>query len=127
MNDEYEIKKSLAKIIRDEKGWRKSLAKSEGSYSRDFARDNLHRLEALREQLLGRLNSLQTRREQVMKSVVEEGNFLDHIFDGVCEQLVAEGWLSRAEPLSRYSPKVEQRIYFSTEKAAQDWNQTETA
>jgi uncharacterized caspase-like protein len=121
MNEENDIKKSLAKITRDEKGWRKSMTSAEGSYSKDFAQVNLHRLEALRQVLLTRLTSLEARRQQVMKSAVADGIFTDHIRDGVCEQLVTEGLLIRADPLPRRHVKSIQQVYVPTEQAVQEW------
>jgi hypothetical protein len=128
MNSENDaIKKSLAKITRDEKGWRKSMSNTEGSYSKNVAQENLHRLEALREVLLSRLTSLEARREHVMKNAVVHGIFTDHVRDGVCEQLVAEGWLVRADPLPRRHVRVVQQVYLSTEKAVQNWDNSESA
>jgi hypothetical protein len=126
MNSENDIKKSLAKIKLDEKGWRKSMANTEGTYSKDVAQENLHRLDALRETLLSRLTSLEARRQHVMKNAVVDGIFTDHIRDGVCEQLVTEGWLIRADPHPRGRLKVAQQVYLSTEKAVQDWNPSDT-
>lgn len=127
MNSEISvIKKSLANITRHEKGWRRSMANTEGSYSKDLAQENLHRLETQREVLLNRLTSLEARRQHVMKTAVEDGIFTDRIRDGVCEQLVTEGWLIRADPLPRRYVRTAQQVYLSTEKAIQDWNNSNT-
>lgn len=57
MNEVEHIRKLLADNKLGEKGWRKALATSEGSYSKTLAENNLTRLAALREVLLGRLSA----------------------------------------------------------------------
>ena len=52
MNKTPDLQKSLAQITANEKGWRKVLATAEGSYSRNYATEQLRRLEALRNSLL---------------------------------------------------------------------------
>jgi hypothetical protein len=56
-----------------------------------------------------------------MKSAVADGIFTDHIRDGVCEQLVTEGLLIRADPLPRRHVKSIQQVYVPTEQAVQEW------
>ena len=55
MNEIDRIRKLLLDTKAGEKGWRKVLAKAEGSYSRTLAENNLSRLAALHETLLGQL------------------------------------------------------------------------
>jgi hypothetical protein len=55
MNEVDHIRKLLADTKAGEKGWRKVLATSAGSFSRKQAEDNLRRLAALHETLLSQL------------------------------------------------------------------------
>jgi hypothetical protein len=122
MNIEQSIRKSLDKIKSDEKGWRKALDGSEGSYSKEFAQENLRRLDSLRRTLLNQLASNERRRKQVMRLAISEGIFTDHNSDGVCEQLLGEGWLERAAPMPPRRHTLFAPVYLPTEKAIQDWN-----
>jgi len=122
MDTEINIKKSLAKISSNENGWRKALTTAEGSFSRDLARKNLERLEEQRQELLGQLTSLEERRQNVMKIAVENGVVTDDVRDGICEQLVTEGWLTRAGALFGGPAKPTDPTYLITEKANQDWH-----
>ena len=47
-----DVQAMLAKIKLSEKGWQKSLATPQGSYSKNLAEDNLRRLHKLRNTLL---------------------------------------------------------------------------
>lgn len=126
MNNEDEIKKSLAKIARDEIGWRKLLKNAEGSFSRNFAQKNLNRLSDEQEMLLNRRKTLEMRRQYVMKMAIADGIFTDNVRDRVCEELVANGWLTQAETVSDRRGKRNDRVYQPTEKAIQDWNRADT-
>jgi hypothetical protein len=121
MTDEENIQKSLAKIKSDEKGWRKALATAEGSFSRNLAEENLSRLVTLRHTLLNQLKTIELRRKHVMKVAVVDGIFTDHLSDGVCQQLVREGWLERADPIPQRPHISRNPAYLPTEKAIQSW------
>lgn len=121
MNIEESIQKSLNKIKTDERGWRKALAGAEGSYSREFAQENLVRLDSLRQTLLNQLVSNERRRKQVMRVAIADGIFTDHNSDGVCEQLLGEGWLERAAPIPLRRRISHAPVYLPTEKALQEW------
>lgn len=126
MNNENAIHKSLSKITRDEKGWRKSLATADGSYSREFAEENLRRLQIEQGLLHKRLESLQMRRQHVMRVATGDGIVTDHVRDGVCEQLVIEGWLVGAETLPRRAGRRVDRVYLPTDKAVEGWHSADT-
>lgn len=122
MNIEQTIQKSLSKIKSDEKGWQKVIAEAEGSYSREFAQENLRRLDGQRRSLLNQLESSKRRRKHVMREAIDEGIFTDHESDGVCEQLLGEGWLERAAPIPLRRRVTHAPVYLPTERAVQDWN-----
>lgn len=64
----------------------------------------------------------QMRRRRIMKAALEEGIFTDHQSDGICEQLLSEGWLERAAPIAQ-RPHVSRALaYLPTEKAVAEWN-----
>ena len=48
--------------------------------------------------------------------------YTDHVSDGVCEQLLSEGWLERAQPLAPRPHVSRSSAYLPTEKAVQEWN-----
>lgn len=52
MTDEENLQKSLTNIKNGEKGWAKSLASANGSFSRKLAEENLRRLGEMRLTLL---------------------------------------------------------------------------
>ncbi len=58
-----QIRKLLLETKAGEKGWRKVLARAEGSYSRTLAEKNLSRLAALHETLLNQLHPVDTQFE----------------------------------------------------------------
>src|SRR5579871_312225 len=100
MNQETSLQKSLDKIASDEKGWRKSLATAEGSFSKNQAEENLRRLAGLRQTLLKQADAISRRRAHVMNVALVDGMITDHISDGVCEQLVKEGWLEHVSRIA---------------------------
>jgi hypothetical protein len=121
MNIEENIHKSLNRIKSDEKGWRKALDGAEGSYSQEFAQDNLRRLDAMRHALLNQLVSNERRRKQVMRVAMSDGIYTDHNSDGVCQQLVGEGWLEHAAPISQRRRVSHAPVYLPTDKAVEEW------
>jgi hypothetical protein len=125
MDTEINIKKSLTKIGSNENGWRKTLMTAEGSFSRDLARKNLDRLEEERQSLLSQLTSLAERRQDVMNNAFANGAVTDNIRDGICEQLMAEGWLVRAAVVMNGDVKSPERVYLLTDKANSDWHDTD--
>ncbi len=58
MNEIERIRKLLADTKAGEKGWRKTLAAAEGSYSRTLAEKNLSRLSALHRTLIDQLEAM---------------------------------------------------------------------
>ena len=62
------------------------------------------------------------RRRQIMRAAIADGIVTDRISDGVCEQLLSEGWLERAVKLPRRPHVMSSSAYLPTEKALQDWN-----
>ena len=68
MSEIDHIRKLLADTIAGEKGWRKSLASAEGSYSRTLAETNLSRLASLRQTLLGQLTATNSLRPPMLKT-----------------------------------------------------------
>lgn len=63
------------------------------------------------------------RRQHVMRVALESGIVTDHMSDDICEQLLVEGWLERAEPIARVPRRNRAPAYLPTEKAANEWNQ----
>lgn len=122
MNIEETIRQSLDKLEDDEKDWRKALDEARGSHSKELAQDNLRRLDAQRHTLLNQLASNERRRRQVMRVAISDGIFTDHNSDGVCEQLLGEGWLERAEPIPPRPHISNAPTYLPTDRAVQDWN-----
>jgi hypothetical protein len=57
-----------------------------------------------------------------MKVALGEGIFTDHQSDGVCQQLLREGWLERAAPLARRPHISRAATYLPTDKAVTEWN-----
>ncbi len=57
MNKNPDLQKSLAQISANEKGWQKVVATAAGSYSRNFASEQLRRLDEQRSSLLGQAAS----------------------------------------------------------------------
>ncbi len=121
MNKPDNIQKSLDKIASDEKGWRKALANAEGSFSKNQAEENLRRLALLRQSLLNQVMVVKRRREHVMNVALAEGMITDHVSDGVCEQLVKEGWLEHADQQAMRPHVNVAAAYLPTDKAVQDW------
>ncbi len=62
------------------------------------------------------------RRQQIMRVAIEEGIFTDHQSDGICEQLLSEGWLERAASLPLRPHVSRSNAYLPTEKAVAEWN-----
>jgi hypothetical protein len=120
MNHRDEISKSLTRNTLDEKGWRKTLAGAEGSHSKELAEKNINRLHSERQTLLHRQSSFEARKLNVMRAAVMDGIFTDHLRDGVCQELVTEGWLVRAEAISRRGNRATSPTYLPTELAAQE-------
>ncbi len=65
---------------------------------------------------------LEMRRRQVMRGALADGIFTDHQSDGVCKQLLNEGWLERAEPIPLRPHVSRAQAYLPTEKAIAEWN-----
>jgi|SRR5664279_2903880 len=121
MNNDEIFQKSLAKITNDERGWRKSLATAEGSFSKNLAEENLRRLAVERQTLLNQVNTTNLHRKHIMEVAIRDGMITDHISDGVCEQLLKEGWLEQAGP-TLLRPHVNRaQAYLPTENAVQNW------
>ncbi|MBC7811055.1 MAG: hypothetical protein H7175_07915 [Burkholderiales bacterium] len=91
-----------------------------------MAQRNLERLHSLQKTLRGQLTSLDVRRQQVMDKAVADGTVTDYMRDGVCEQLVAEGWLQRAEPLPHAHIRPTNPLYLLTEIGSEAWKPAET-
>ena len=121
MNYDDTLQKSLAKITSDERGWRKSLAAAEGGFSRDLAEENLRRLAVLRQTLLNRATTTKLHRKHVMEAAIRDGMITDHLSDGVCEQLLKEGWLEHADPTPVRPHLSRAHAYLPTENAVQNW------
>lgn len=68
------------------------------------------------------LASVEARRQQVMKIAVAEGIVTDRQTDGICTQLLSEGWLELAAPISRRPHVTRAHAYLPTEKAMNEWN-----
>lgn len=73
------------------------------------------------------LATTQSRRRQVMRSALADGMITDRIRDGICEQLVSEGWLERAAAISIRPHVNRANAYLPTERAVQDWENEATA
>jgi hypothetical protein len=69
----------------------------------------------------GHLAATDLRRKQVMRVALAEGMFTDRISDGVCEQLVREGWLERLEQIAKRPHVSRSSAYLPTEKALEEW------
>jgi len=122
VKNEDHVHELLAGIKRDEKEWRTAANAVEASPAKTVAEENLRRLDGLRHSLQSHLESLGLRRQQVMKLAIVDGIFTDHLSDGVCEKLLGEGWLERADPLPVRPHVNRAHAYLPTEKAVQDWN-----
>ena len=57
-----------------------------------------------------------------MRAALGDGIFTDRLSDGVCEQLLREGWLERATPLTPRPHVSRSPAYLPTEKAVHEWN-----
>ncbi len=68
------------------------------------------------------LDIRERRRQQVMRGAIADGIFTDHQSDGVCEQLLGEGWLERAAPIALRPHVNRAHAYLPTEKAVTEWN-----
>jgi len=68
------------------------------------------------------LITVELRRQQVMKAAILDGIFTDHQSDGICQQLLSEGWLERAAPIAKRPHVNRADAYLPTEKAVNDWN-----
>jgi hypothetical protein len=121
MEDGISVQKLLTKITNEEKGWRKSLTGAEGTFSRNLAEANLRRLESLRSDIMKQLDASERRRKQVMRAAIGEGMVTDHLGDGLCQQLVKEGWLQPAEAVPLRRGMNRSKAYLPTDKAVQDW------
>jgi hypothetical protein len=58
-----------------------------------------------------------------MRTAVADGIVTDRVSDGVCEQLVSEGWLERAESIAVRPHVNRANAYLPTDKAMREWNQ----
>ena len=83
MSDVDRIRKLLANIKSGEKGWRKTLATAEGSFSKKLAEENLRRLQALRQTLLSQLNTADSHR----RPVIEAGIITDDMNESIADRL----------------------------------------
>lgn len=122
MSSENQVKHSSSVMTQNENYWRQSVTTTAESFSGDVAQRNLDRLKGLQHKLNHQLTSLEVRRQQVMDKAVEYGIVTDHMRDGVCEQLVSEGWLERAEPLPRAHVRPTNPLYLLTEAGSQAWD-----
>ena len=121
MNKDTSLQKSFDKITSDEKGWRKLLANAEGSFSKNQAEENLRRLAVSRQTLLKQSDAINRRRAHVMSVALVDGMITDHISDGVCEQLVKEGWLEHVNRIASRPHVNNGGGYLPTDKAVQEW------
>ena len=87
MNEIEHIRKLLADNKVGEKGWRKALATSAGSYSRTLAEKNLSRLAASREVLLTQLNAVDLYRQSGSEPAAKIGMAADELSRNVLERL----------------------------------------
>lgn len=67
------------------------------------------------------------RANHIMEAALQEGIFTDHIRDGVCEELLSDGWLERAAPIAPRPHVNRTGTYLPTEKAVTDWNDERSA
>jgi hypothetical protein len=68
------------------------------------------------------LSTVELRRQQVMNAALLDGIVTDHQSDGICQQLLSEGWLELAAPLAKRPHVNRAHAYLPTEKAVNDWN-----
>ena len=64
---------------------------------------------------------MEMRRRQIMRVALGDGIFTDRLSDGVCEQLLNEGWLERATPIALRPHVSRSPAYLPTEKAVHKW------
>ncbi len=57
MNEGERLQKLIVNVKNGERGWRRTLATAEGSFSKKLAKENLNRLEALHQTLLDQLKA----------------------------------------------------------------------
>jgi hypothetical protein len=57
-----------------------------------------------------------------MKAAILDGIVTDHQSDGICQQLLSEGWLERAADIAKRPHVNRAHAYLPTEKAVNDWN-----
>jgi hypothetical protein len=57
-----------------------------------------------------------------MKAAILDGIVTDHQSDGICQQLLREGWLERAAAIAKRPHVNRASAYLPTEKAVNDWN-----
>ncbi len=69
----------------------------------------------------GHLAAIDLRRKQVMRVALADGMFTDRISDGVCEQLLSEGWLERLAKIAKRPHVSRSCAYLPTEKALEEW------
>ena len=117
MSHHDEMGKSLTQNAHDEKGWRKKLAAADGTSARELAEKNLNRLHAERHTLLHRQTSFEARKQYIMNRAVKDGIVTDRLRDGVCQELVTEGWLVPAEANIRRSNRVGYPTFLPTDRA----------
>ncbi len=69
-------------------------------------------------------DTVEMQRRQVMKIAIIDGIFTDHQSDGICQTLLSEGWLERAETLAPRPHVSRANAYLPTEKAIEEWDAT---
>lgn len=89
MNEVDRIRKLLADTKAGEKGWRKALTATEGSFSRTLAQKNLSRLAALRETLLTQLSAADSMRQSAGQAAIQNGMIVDDPAGNVAEPKLA--------------------------------------
>lgn len=72
--------------------------------------------------MINRETANEMRRQHIMQIAIDHGIYTDHRSDGVCQQLLDEGWLERAEPIARRPHVSRDHAYLPTERAAEEWN-----
>ncbi len=123
MKSEYDIRKLLAKIKRDEKEWRNTAESGADQAAIAAAQENLSKVDGVRQSLLKELAIVQRRKEHVMRVAVAEGIYTDHMSDGVCQQLRDDGWLEQAASITGRRHVSRDQAYLPTDKAIDAWKE----